>query len=84
MTSQENELWRLSGVVKFVHQIMPDGSLRETEVNRARFTVLCLAPRPDTQEVVPCCEFYSNALDGARFFVTRQLAEHWDALVERA
>ena len=84
MTDQENDLWRLSGFVKFVHQIMPNGSLKETEVNRARFTVVCLAPHPETKEIVHCCEFYSNALDGARFFLTRQFAEHWDSLVERA
>ena len=55
MTDQENDLWRLSGFVKFVHQIMPDGSLKQTEVNRARFTVVCLAPHPETKEIVHCC-----------------------------
>ena len=82
MTDQENELWRLSGFVKFVHQIMPDGSLKETEVNRARFTVL--GETSITGEALPLCEFYSNALDGGKFFLPRQFIEHWDSLVERA
>ena len=84
MTQQENDLWRLSGFVKWVDRIMPDESVQRTPVNKARFTVLGVVPRQDTGEVVHLCEFYSNALDGDKFFLTRQFLTEWDGLVERA
>ena len=84
VTEQENPLWRLSSFVKHVDRIMPDDSVQKTAVNKARFTVLGVISRLDTGEVVHLCEFYSNALDGDKFFLTPQFIGHWDALVERA